>query len=98
MSTKTQQTSVNSYDPTSMSTYQGMQGGLGSAIGGYMNNPFSNPFFQTQQQMGNQQANLLGGTAMSNISRNMLLSGMGGNNNPAALEMMNNQMRANTST
>lgn len=94
MSTKTQQTSTNTYDPTSMGVYQGMQGGLGSAIGGYMNNPFSNPFMQTQMQMGNNQANLYGGTAMSNISRNMTASGMGGSNNPAGLEMMNNQMRA----
>lgn len=94
MSTKNTTTSQNQYDPQAMNTYQGLQGGLGSAIGGYMNNPFSNPFMQTQMQMGNQQANLYGGTAMSNISRNMTASGMGGSNNPAALEMMNNQMRA----
>lgn len=96
MSTKTTNTTTNTYDPTSMSTYQGMQGGLGSAIGGYMNNPFSNPFMQTQMQMGTNQANQLGGSAMSNISRNMTASGMSGSNNPAALEMMQNQSRANS--
>jgi len=96
MSTKTQTTTQNQYDPTAMNTYQGLQGGLGSSISGYMNNPFSNPFFQTQQQMGNNQANLYGGTAMYNITRNMNLMGMGGGNNAAAMEMMNNQQRGNT--
>ena len=96
MSTTNKQTQTNAYDPTSMGVFQGMQGGLGSAISGYMNNPFSNPFFQQQQQMGNQQANLQGQTGMSNIVRSMGMSGMGGSNNPAAMEMMQNQARANS--
>lgn len=96
MSTKTQSTQTNTYNQAGMATYNQLQPQLGSAISGYMNNPFSNPFMQTQMQMGNNQANLYGGTAMSNISRNMTASGMGGSNNPAALEMMNNQSRANS--
>lgn len=96
MSTKTQQTSVNSYDPTSMNAFTSMTGGMNTAVNGYMNNPFSNPFFQTQQQMGTTQANQIGGTQMSNLVRNMTSSGMGGSNNPAMLEMMQNQGRANS--
>lgn len=96
MSTKNVTTSALAFDPTSMGTYQGLQGGLGSAISSYMTNPFSNPFFQTQQQMGTNQANLLGGTNLSNIARNWTASGMGGSQSPAMLEMMNNQMRANS--
>src|SRR5882757_8870440 len=94
MSTKNTQTSTNTYDPTSMSTFQGMQGGLSSTIGGYMNNPFNNPFMQQQMSMGNRQANLYGGSAMSNLLRNQTASGMS-QNSPASLEMMQNQARAN---
>lgn len=80
-----------------MSQYQGLQGGLGKAIGGYMNQPFSNPFFQTQQQMGTRQAQNLGGTQMSDLLRNMTSSGMqGGASSPAGLEMQQNQGRANS--
>ena len=93
MSTKNVQTAQ--FDPTGMSTYQGMQGGLGTAVNSYMNNPFSNPFFQTQQQMGMNQANMQGQTGMSNITRNIGMSGMQ-QNSPAALEMMNNQARSNS--
>lgn len=63
----------------------------------FAQSPYSGPQFQFEQQMGNRQAQNLGGTAMSNISRNILGSGMGGGNmSPAALEMMQNQGRANT--
>src|ERR1700676_1738397 len=95
MSTNNKQTMSNQYDPTALSTYQGMQGGLGTAIGGYMNNPFSNPFMGQQQQMGNNQANTMGQTAMSNATRNWNMSGISGTS-PMAMEMMNNQMRQNS--
>src|SRR6266850_40530 len=95
MSTKTKQESTLTFDPTAMSAYQGMQRGLGSAVEGYMNNPFQNPFMQQQMQMGNQQANFYGGSAMSNLMRNQTASGMS-QNSPASLEMMQNQMRANS--
>lgn len=97
MSTKTQQVSTNSYDPNSMNAFTSMTNALGPAVSGYINNPFGNPFFQQQQQMGTQQANFAGQTAMSNIARNTSMSGIG-SNSPAALEMMNNQMRANSNT
>lgn len=96
MSTKNQTTSQANFDPTAMNTYQGMQGGLGNTINSYMNSPFSNPFFQTQQQMGTQQANMAGQSNMSNITNNLTASGIN-QNSPAALEMMNNQMRQNSS-
>ena len=95
MSTKTQQTSTLAFDPTSMSTYQGLQGQLGSMVSSYLSNPFSNPFFQTQSQMGTNQANSLGQTGISNATRNWNMSGLS-TTNPAFLEMLQNQGRANT--
>lgn len=66
-------------------------------LSGYMNNPFGNPFFQTQQQLGTRQAQNLGGTQMSNILRNLSASGLGGgSSSPFAMEMLQNQGRANT--
>lgn len=96
MSTVNKQTSTNAFSQQGMDAYNQMTPAFSSMATGYMNNPFSNPFFQQQQQMGNQQANMVGQSAMSNITRNMNMSGMGGSNNPAALEMMNNQSRQNS--
>src|SRR6266404_6380977 len=63
-------------------------GGLGNVTANYINNPFSNPFFSTQQQLGTSQAGQLGGMQMSNLLRNQTASGMaGGASSPAALEM-----------
>jgi hypothetical protein len=94
----TQKTSTqNTYDPGSMQAFQGLTPQFASTVGGYMSNPFGNPFFQTQQQMGNRQAQNMGQTAMSGLQNNMIGSGMaGGASNPAATEMMQNQARANT--
>lgn len=92
---KTQQTSQ--FDPGSMQQFKGLQGGIGNVLGGYMTNPFGNPFFQAQQQMGTRQAQNLGGTGTSNLLRNMTASNMfGGASSPAGLEMLQNQGRANT--
>src|SRR6266446_10833824 len=96
MSTTNTQTSTNQYNQAGMSAYNQMTPAFSQMAMGYMNNPFQNPFFQQQQQMGNQQANLMGGSAMSNIARNWTASGMGQSNNPAMLEMMQNQSRANS--
>ncbi len=83
---KTQQTSQ--FDPQAMMTYQGLQSPLFDMLQGYMKNPFGNPFFQTQQQMGTRQAQGLGGSQMSNLLRNITTSGMeGGASSPAGLEM-----------
>ena len=94
--TKTDQSSK--FDPGAMQTYQGLQGGLGDMLKGYINSPFSNPFFQTQQQMGTRQAQNLGGMQMGNVARNLTASGLGGGGSmsPFAMEMMQNQGRANT--
>jgi len=96
MSTKTQTQTTNQYDPTSLGTYQGLQLPLGNQLQQYISNPFGNPMFQLSQQMGTRQAQNLGGTGISNVIRNLVSSGM--QNSPAGLEMMNNQMRANTGT
>jgi hypothetical protein len=97
MGTTSKTNQQNQYDPGSLSTYQGLQGGLGSMLNSYMNNPFGNPFFQTQQQLGTSQAHNMGQTAMSGLQQNQNASGMGGGaTNPAALEMQQNQARANT--
>lgn len=94
MSTKN--TTTANYNQAGMGAYNSMMPGFSSTVNSYMNNPFSNPFFQTQQQMGYNQANMQGQSAMSNISRNNSMSGLS-SNSPAALEMMNNQSRANSS-
>jgi hypothetical protein len=93
MSTKTQQT--GQFNAQGMNTYNNMQGGFGTAVNSYMSNPFSNPFMQQQQQMGTNQANQTGQTAMSNITRNWNMTGSSGNN-PAYMEMINNQARMNS--
>lgn len=95
MPTKTQQTAQ--FAPSGMNAYNQLQPGMANTLSGYISNPFSNPFFQTQQQLGTQQAQNLGGTQMSNITNNLTASGFGGSqSSPMALEMMQNQGRANT--
>ena len=80
-----------------MQQFKGLQGGIGDTLKGYMQNPFGNPFFQAQQQMGTRQAQNLGGMQMGNIARNLTASGFGGgSSSPFAMEMMQNQGRANT--
>lgn len=80
-----------------MQAYNQMIPGFSQTAMGYMQNPFSNPFFQTQQQLGTRQAQQLGGTQMSSLLHNMLAGGMaGGASSPAGLEMLQNQARANT--
>jgi hypothetical protein len=74
-------------------------GGLGNVTANYINNPFGNPFFQTQQQMGTRQAQNLGGTNISNMLRNFQTGGLGGGSGtmaPFQQEMLQNQARANT--
>lgn len=97
MSTQKTDTQQFQFDPGAMKTYQGLTGAFGNTAQGYMQNPFGNPFMQTQQQMGTRQAQNLGGTQMSDLVQNMLRSGMqGGASSPAGLEMQQNQARANT--
>ena len=81
-----------------MESFHTLLSGLTPMLGGYMANPFGNPFFQQQQQMGTRQAANLGQTGMSNITRNLTASGLGGGGSmsPMAMEMMQNQGRANT--
>lgn len=97
MSTQKTDTQQSFFDPGAMKQYQGLTGAFGNTAQGYMQNPFSNPFFQTQQQMGTRQAQNLGGTAMSDLLRNMTTSGMaGGASSPAGLQLQQDQSRANT--
>lgn len=90
----TQQT--GQYDPGSKALFGQLTSALGPMLTGYMQNPFGNPFFQTQQQMGTRQAQNLGATGTSNITRNMASGGFGSASSPFAAEMLANQGRANT--
>lgn len=95
MSTTKKTTSTNQYSPTGMAAYNQMTPAFSGAATSYINNPFGNPFFQTQQQMGTNQANQLGQTGVSNIMNNMTTSGFGGSPmSPFAQEMLANQGRA----
>src|SRR6266550_2222258 len=95
MSTTNTQQTTGQFNQAGMGAYNQMMPAFSQMAMGYMNNPFNNPFMQQQMQMGNNQANLMGGSAMSNLMRNQTASGMS-QNSPAALEMMQNQMRANS--
>lgn len=80
-----------------MQAYNQLTPSFASTAQGYMSNPFGNPFFQTQQQLGTRQAQNLGGTQMSNLMQNFTNSGMlGGASSPAGMQLMGNQQRANT--
>jgi hypothetical protein len=95
MSTTNTQTNTGTFNQAGMGAYNQMTPAFSNAATGYINNPFSNPFFQTQQQMGYQQADTQNQSNMSSLTRNIGMSGIG-QNSPAALEMMNNQRRAGT--
>ena len=80
-----------------MNLFQGLTGSLGPLLQGFMNNPYGNQQFQTEQQLGTSQARNLGQTATSGLLNNAIGSGMaGGASNPAMTEMLQNQARANT--
>lgn len=82
-----------------MNFFQGLTNQLGPLMQGFMQNPYGNQQFRTEQQLGSQQARNLGQSATSGLVNNMTGSGMaGGASNPAATEMLQNQARANTGT
>lgn len=93
MSTTT--TTTANYNQQGMNAYNSMMPGYASTVNSYMNNPFSNPFFQQQQQMGTNQANNMGQSAMSNLTGNLQASGIQ-QNSPAALQMMQQQQMNNS--
>jgi hypothetical protein len=86
------------FDPSAMGAYQGMMPAFGQNVAGWMQNPYASPAFQLSQQMGQRQAQNIGGAQMGNLLRNLQTSGLfgGGSASPAGLEMMQNQARANT--
>lgn len=85
------------FDPTSMSAFQGLTPAWANTAKGFIQNPFSNPQFQLEQQLGTRQAQNLGQTGTSDIVRNFLGSGIGGGGAmPFQQEMLANQARANT--
>jgi hypothetical protein len=97
MPTKQTNQQTSQFDPASMGAFQGLTPAWANAAKGYINSPFSNPFFQQQQQLGTRQAQGLGGTQMGNIGQNMRASGIGGGGAaPFQQEMMANQSRANS--
>lgn len=91
----TTNTTTANYNQTGMNAYNSMQPGLASTVNSYMNNPFSNPFFQTQAQMGTSQANNMGQTGMNTLTNNLRASGMS-TSSPAALQMMQQQSMQNS--
>lgn len=99
MSTTKTDTTQGTFAPAGMAAYNQLIPGFASTAQGYMQNPFSNPFFQTQQQLGTRQAQNLGGTNISNLLRNFQTGGTGGGTGtlaPFQQEMLQNQSRANT--
>jgi hypothetical protein len=98
MSTKQTTDQSTKFDPGSMAAFQQATPAWMQPAQGYAQSPFSNPFFQTQQQLGTRQAQNLGGMATGNVTRNLTASGLfgGGSQSPAGLEMLQNQGRANT--
>lgn len=93
MSTTTSTT--GNFNQAGMNAYNSTQPGFASNVNSYMNSPFSNPFFQQQQQMGTNQANMMGQSSMSSLMGNMRTQGMQ-QNSPAALQMIQQQGMQNS--
>lgn len=85
MSTKQTTTSTNAYNPQSMGQYNALQSGYGGLLQQYMNNPMSavSSIYNQSGQMAQQNAALLGQSAMSNLVNNQAAAGFGGTNMPA---------------
>lgn len=74
--TTTTNTSQNSsqqgvFDPTSMGTYQGLQGNVGNVLTGFMQSPFSSPYYTAAQNQLFGQASQMGQQNFANIAANM---------------------------
>jgi hypothetical protein len=99
MGTTKQTNQASQFAPTGMQAYNQLQGPFANVTTGYMTDPFGNPFFKTQQQLGTRQAQNIGGTNLSNLMRNFQTGGVGGGTGtlaPFQSEQLANQMRANT--
>lgn len=85
MSTKQTTTSTNAYNSQSMGQYNSLQSGYGGLLQQYMNNPMSavSGIYNQSGQMAQQNAALLGQSAMSNLTGNQAAAGFGGVNMPA---------------
>lgn len=88
MSTKTTTTQTSQFNQPSMSTFNALQPMVGNALSGEIQNPFSNPFFQTQLQMGNQQLSQSGASAQQAMQQRMRALGQGGNSPLVAYQML----------
>lgn len=93
--TQSNQTQAGVFNPASMQAFNTLIPQFQQAVSGYMNQPFSNPFFQTQRQMGTTQAQQQGGQQTSGLLNNMNAMGFGGQAQPFMNEMLANQTRAN---
>lgn len=81
----TQQSSgsyTNTYNPTSLAAYNTAVATSMPILTGYASNPFGNPFFSTQVQMGSKNAAQIGGQANSAVQSNLNIRGI--NDNSAA--------------
>jgi hypothetical protein len=90
MSTKNVQTTQGTFDPTSMSTFNALQGGYRQNMQDFMNNPLQSSFFNTQMQMANAQNRYAFGGANRTMGQNMAAGGFVGN---APAYMQSNLLR-----
>jgi hypothetical protein len=94
MSTQNKQTSTNTYDPGSMGTFQGLNKQFGSAISEEISNPYSNPFFNLQQQRGTQMINAQNASGNQALLQRAQALGIDPRS-PQFMQMMNQQSRSN---
>jgi len=82
MSTKTTTSSDNqsnlNFDPGSMSLYKNLTGNAGNVLNQYMNNPFTNAFYQMGLQTSQKGAMQQGQNNIQAMLQNMKVSGLGG--------------------
>lgn len=86
------------FNPIAQGVYNNLVQGGGNVLGGYMNNPFGNAFYQMgagQSQKGAQQA---GANNMAALNQNQLAQGLGGQAGQGYLSALRSQTgRANQS-
>lgn len=76
---KSDSSSALQYDPGSKGLYSSLTGSGANILGGYMNNPFSNPTFQMGLGQSQAGATASGNQAMQMLGNNQKISGLSGN-------------------
>ncbi len=92
MSSNTKTTTTNSYDPTSLNTYHGLQGGIGSTLSYFMT---PGRLQNAWMQQSNNAIGQIGNRMNSNTNSNLIAGGWGGGNQGAFQQaQLNRNMRA----